>query len=1133
MRYIADLHIHSAYSRATSSDLDFEHLYVWAQLKGITVVATGDFTHPAWFARITEKLVPAEPGLFRLKDDLAKACDAEVPDACRRPVRFVLSTEISNIYKKAGAVRKNHNLVFMPGLTAAARFNAKLGAVGNIQSDGRPILGMDARNLLETALEVSSGAFFVPAHVWTPWFSLFGSKSGFDDIHDCFEDLTDQVFALETGLSSDPPMNWRVSGIDGRTLISNSDAHSPANLGREANLFDTELSYGAMIDAMKTGDPARFLGTYEFFPEEGKYHLDGHRDCGICLHPAQTRQHRGLCPVCGKPLTLGVLYRVEELADRAEDNPPAKRHPFYSIIPLPEMISELVGVGPKSKKVGHAYRSVLERLGPEFDILYRLPVERIAQSGLPLLDVAVSRMREGRVTRAPGYDGAYGRVTLFSDGEIERLKGEQHLFAVPNAPAPAKQVPPVEPAPRQASLFEVPGVVPAPAVGEPGSITAGLGEAQLAAVHHGAGPMVIVAGPGSGKTRTITCRMAYLIQERKVPAGAVLAITFTNRAAREMAHRLAAMLGDNADLPLVSTFHGFSLGLLREQGGFDDVVLDEYDRRALAKTVLKRAAAGKADGLPGPDRLLDMIASAKQAMLEPGDDLSGVARETPPGLLAVLYGDYQALLAENSGCDYEDLICRAVDLLEDHKEVRQAVQQRFVHIFVDEYQDVNHAQYRLIQALAPAGGNICVIGDPDQAIYGFRGASAAYFQTFETDYPGAARFFLEKNYRSTRTIVSAAYDVITGQGDDPGRVRVYSDIAGVPVVTVARLASERAEAVFAGRTIERMVGGLGFHSVDFGKAGYEAPAGLGFADFAVLCRTRRQTEVFADVLESAGIPCHVVSKQSIYAARGVGEAISLLRLMEGQATFIDLEKAGGVLYGAVAAKQQALLAAWAKARNLPAAEVLAATERFPVPGLSRAAQRRLAGAARTVAELQARAGHLPVAGRLRFLVENLEPLATLATESKKNREAFDAAVEAARPAGTDATAFFDTVALAADADAVMPGVDRVRLMTLHAAKGLEFAVVFVAGCEEDLIPFSGYGDRATDIDEERRLFYVAMTRAKERLFLTWAKNRTLYGKKMERSLSRFVADIEAGLKEQAAVEADRPPKDGHVQMELF
>ncbi|MFZ5562546.1 MAG: UvrD-helicase domain-containing protein, partial [Thermodesulfobacteriota bacterium] len=1014
MRYIADLHIHSAYSRATSSDLDFEQLYIWAQLKGITVVATGDFTHPAWFGRITEKLTPAEPGLFRLKDDLAKAGDAKVPAACRRAVRFVLSTEISNIYKKAGAVRKNHNLVFMPDLETAARFNAKLAAIGNIQSDGRPILGMDARNLLETALEVSAEAFFVPAHVWTPWFSLFGSKSGFDTIESCFEDLSGQVFALETGLSSDPPMNWRVSNIDGRTLISNSDAHSPANLGREANLFDTELSYAAMINAMKTGDPERFLGTYEFFPEEGKYHLDGHRTCGVCLHPAQTRQHRGICPVCGKPLTLGVLYRVEELADRPENILPEQRHPFYSIVPLPEILSELLGVGPKSKKVDQAYRTVLERLGPEFDVLYSLPAQQIAGCGVPLLDVAVSRMRKGEVRRSAGFDGQYGRVTLFAEGEIERLKGEQRLFAAPEAPAPRKPTPaetarPVA-VPRQTSLFDEPEVVPRVAA-EAADVTTGLNEAQMAAVNHGSGPMVIVAGPGSGKTRTITCRIARLIQTGQVPAGSILAITFTNRAAGEMKERIAAMVGGKSGLPLVATFHGFCLGLLREHAGFSDVVLDEYDRRILARKTLTHAVGQGAGGLPGPDRLLDMIASAKQAMMFPGHDLSAVAKELEPEVFSALYRDYQEMLAQNSGCDYEDLVCRAVTLLEEQAAVRQVARKRFVHVFVDEYQDVNHGQYRLIRALVPAGGNICVIGDPDQAIYGFRGASALYFKTFEKDYPNAARFVLEKNYRSTHAILSAACHVISMQ-DDPCRVRVYSEIAGVPTVTVARLASDRAEAVFAGRTIEQMVGGLGFHSVDFGKAGYESiPAGLCFSDFAVLCRTRRQTLVFAEVLESAGIPCHVVSKQRVLSARGVAEAVSLLRLMEGRATFIDLEKTAGLLCGAGAVKHLAPLAAWAKERHIPAAGALAATQRFPVPGLSQAAQRKLTTAARTVADLQEQAGRGPVADRLLFLLQNVEPLKDLVNGSKNNREAFDAAMETARAVGTDTTAFFDAVAL--------------------------------------------------------------------------------------------------------------------------
>src|SRR6056297_1095469 len=302
MRYIADLHIHSKYSRGTARNLDLEHLYIYAQLKGITVLATGDYTHPAWFSELSEKLVPAEDGLYRLADDIASACDRQVPPACRRDVRFVLATEISNIYKKNDQTRKNHNLVFMPDLEAAARFNARLDAIGNIKADGRPILGLDARDLLEIALEISEEAFLIPAHIWTPWFSVFGSKSGFDSLKECFEDLTPHIFALETGLSSDPPMNWRVSDIDGLTLVSNSDAHSPANLGREACLFDTALSYTAMRDAIKTGDPEQYRGTFEFYPEEGKYHYDGHRKCGVCFHPADTLKHHGKCPVCGRPL---------------------------------------------------------------------------------------------------------------------------------------------------------------------------------------------------------------------------------------------------------------------------------------------------------------------------------------------------------------------------------------------------------------------------------------------------------------------------------------------------------------------------------------------------------------------------------------------------------------------------------------------------------------------------------------------------------------------------------------------------------------------------------------------------------------------------------------------------------------
>ncbi|MFW6082071.1 MAG: endonuclease Q family protein, partial [Desulfosalsimonas sp.] len=428
MRYIADLHIHSRFSRATAKNLDFPHLYMAARQKGISVVATGDFTHPGWLGEIKEYLEPAEPGLFRLKPEWEKDCENRISVAGSHPVRFMLCTEISNIYKKGGVTRKIHHLVFFHGITQVEKFNARLSNIGNLKSDGRPILGLDSKNLLEIVLETHESGFLIPAHIWTPWFSLFGSKSGFDSVAECFDELSDHIFAVETGLSSDPPMNWRVKDLDNRTLVSNSDAHSPANLGREANLFDTELSYDAMRHAMESGDPEKFLGTIEFFPQEGKYHQDGHRKCGINLHPKQTIEKGGICPVCGSPVTVGTLYRVEQLAGRKEGEKPEKTHPFYSLIPLAEILSELMSVGPKSKKVTNAWQDVISRTGPELPVLLDMPVEKIRDSGNPLLAEAIRRMRRGEVHCQPGYDGAYGRITIFTKEERDRITGQKDLF---------------------------------------------------------------------------------------------------------------------------------------------------------------------------------------------------------------------------------------------------------------------------------------------------------------------------------------------------------------------------------------------------------------------------------------------------------------------------------------------------------------------------------------------------------------------------------------------------------------------------------------------------------------------------------------------------------------------------------
>ncbi len=421
MKFIADFHIHSHFSRATAKNLDLEHLYVAAQLKGITVVATGDITHPEWFKEVSEKMEPAEPGLYRLKKNIEKNCDKEVPLSCRSNVRFVLNSEISCIYNKKGKIRKNHNLVFFPDLAVAASFNQKLSRIGNIVSDGRPILGIDARNLLEMLLVTCDQAFLVPAHIWTPWFSLLGSKSGFDSFEDCFEDLSSHVFAVETGLSSNPVMNWRVSFLDGMTLMSNSDAHSPDKIGREANIFDTELSYFAIKKALQYKDFCTFLGTYEFYPEEGKYYFDGHRNCSVRFSPKMTLSYGGNCPVCNRPLTIGVLNRIEELSDRKEGEKPQNTSSFYSIIPLKEVISEILKVGSGSKKVMFHYQRALRVLGSELAILNKINLSDIEMAGIPMLKEAVKRMREGNIHIYPGFDGEFGKINIFTENEKKQF----------------------------------------------------------------------------------------------------------------------------------------------------------------------------------------------------------------------------------------------------------------------------------------------------------------------------------------------------------------------------------------------------------------------------------------------------------------------------------------------------------------------------------------------------------------------------------------------------------------------------------------------------------------------------------------------------------------------------------------
>ena len=416
MFFYADLHIHSKYSRATSKDCNLEQLAVWAQKKGLSVISTGDFTHPAWFNEIKEKLVEDGNGAYRLRPEIEKQIFKT-----SAPVRFLLSVEISTIYKKGDRTRKVHHVVFVPDMKAADTFRTKLGAIGNINSDGRPILGLDSRNLLETTLESGEGSYIIPAHIWTPWFSVLGSKSGFDSIEECYGDLSDHIFAVETGLSSDPEMNWRVSKLDKFRLVSNSDAHSPSKLAREATVFDTAPDYYSIMNALKTGNG--YVGTVEFFPEEGKYHEDGHRKCNVCLTPEETEKLNGICPVCGKPLTIGVLNRVCTLADRtcSSTYKPETAGEVFSLVPLPEILSEIMQVRPSSKSVTNEYERLIRKFGSEFSILREVPAEDISKDS-PLLAEGISRLRAGKVIKHAGYDGEYGVIRLFDDSELVKKK---------------------------------------------------------------------------------------------------------------------------------------------------------------------------------------------------------------------------------------------------------------------------------------------------------------------------------------------------------------------------------------------------------------------------------------------------------------------------------------------------------------------------------------------------------------------------------------------------------------------------------------------------------------------------------------------------------------------------------------
>ncbi|GIH13164.1 ATP-dependent DNA helicase UvrD [Rugosimonospora africana] len=1093
--FVADLHIHSRYSRACSRDLDLPSLAWWARRKGVTLLGTGDFTHPAWYDHLRDSLVPAEPGLYRLAGPVKPL----PPSVADRDVRFMLSVEISTIYKRDDRTRKVHHLIYLPDLDAASRFNARLGRIGNLGSDGRPILGLDSRDLLEITLESSPDGYLVPAHIWTPWFSALGSKSGFDAIADCYADLADHIFAVETGLSSDPEMNWRVSSLDRYRLVSNSDAHSAPALAREATVLATELDYFSVREALRTG--TGLDGTIEFFPEEGKYHADGHRACGVNWEPARTRANSGTCPECGKPLTVGVLSRVEDLADRPTGSRPdgvAQR--VTHLIQLAEILGELHGVGPRSKTVEGRLATLVSTLGPELSILREVPVDDITRAGGELLGEAIARLRRGQVHRTPGFDGEYGVIRLFEPAELSAATAgtADALFDVPETarvPVPRRATKAGAPAamaasPKQAG-DETPGgkagggkakaakgttakgttaksitakstgkaaptnevappIAPEPSPHEPfepmlsGMEEVGTGlldrldALQRVAASAPGGPMLIVAGPGTGKTRTLTHRIAYLCAEMDVYPEECLAITFTRRAADELRQRLDGLLGEAAEDVTVATFHSLGLTILREHaelaGLSPSFRIAEEDERIAALT-----AAGAADE------------SAARRMLREGVD--DELRER-----------YVKGLRASDLVDLDDLVRLPVALLRDDPELTERYRARWPWVFVDEYQDVDPVQYELLRLLAPADGNLCAIGDPDQAIYSFRGADVSFFLRFSQDFTDARVVRLTRNYRSSAPIVAAAVQAIAPSSLVPGRrldpARLDPEAVPIGLYTAASTADE---ADFVVRTIDELVGGLSHRSLDSGRIDAHAAAGsMSFADIAVLYRTDAQAAAVMEALSRAGVPAQKRSHDRLRDRAGVAAIARELRYATG-------------LAGSLAARVRLTGQLLAERPTLDADGGLSPQD-------------------------------------VHIAIELLTPLAVRC--------------------GDDLEKFLAEIATGAEVDALDPRAQAVTLLTLHAAKGLEFPVVFLVGCEDGLLPlrFPGASARETDVDEERRLFFVGLTRAQDRLYISHARRRVRYGAEREMVPSPFLAAIDPGLLERRGSEEPRRPRDRQLRL---
>lgn len=1069
MKYFADFHVHSHYSRATSKNLNLESLYQWARIKGIDVVGTGDFTHPGWIKELEEKLEPEGNGLFRLK---------EPPDEEGLPgiqtkgidVRFCLSTEISSIYKYGEKVRKNHNVVLVPDFETAKKMNARLGQIGNLASDGRPILGLPSRDLLEIVLETSKDAHLIPAHVWTPWFSTLGSKGGYDSIEECFRDLSEHIFALETGLSSDPAMNWKLSSLDRYALVSNSDAHSPQKLGREANIFDTELSYYAMFEALKSRKG--FCGTYEFFPQEGKYHLDGHRKCNISLTPQESMKLNNICPVCGKPLTIGVLNRVVTLADREVAEKPANAPGFKYIVPLPEIIAQIEGTSASSKAVMQNFIRMISTFGNEFDLLHAIPLEEIKSKSDELLTEAIRRLREEEVHPRGGYDGEYGAISIFNPGEIEHLSGQADLF---EEEIPITEVPEKKEIESPEKAVEIPEKKPAGM--KPNT-------RQQQAIREEKNALVI-AGPGTGKTHTLIQWITYQIEQKDRKPEEVIAVTFTNKAADELKERLQKQIGDKAGEVLVGTFHAIAYDFLKKIHPDIHSIYDKNNRISLFRILFPEMN--------------------KAAITELSRAYENYYERFDPDQEKFLkfFESYQQFLEENSAVDLSAIIWLANHYL---KNSREDIINRYTCLAVDEFQDINPVQYEFVRLLA-SGKHIFAIGDPNQSIYGFRGSDVRLFYKAEKDLQ-ATRIFLQKNYRTPPNILKAADELIRHNplAEETSNEAVKTSTAEIKEY-VAKNAFEEADYI-AGAVLN-YVGGVDSLTIGQRLSDYD----YAFSDIAVLYRTHRIGREIINHLKKKGIPVLLSDGTSYLSEPPFDMVAAALQLLQNKNDVVALSRLRDHLLSLTENQKQFLL------KNYMEGKV-------PFEDLSEDIRwkewvqlyQQLSPGFETNSPEQI----------LQPLLDFFVPVSDSLTDDELVKR--EMLLKSASTPGKSMDVFLREFVLSPYTDMGRLNSGGVRLLTFHAAKGLEFPVVIIAGAEEGITPLER---EDADMEEERRLFYVAMTRAKDELQIVRCKKRRIYDIEKEMEPSLFLNEFSPAYSKQVTPEVPKRNKKDEGQLNLF